>query len=573
MKCFNCGFENSDNASFCGNCGNKLAQENVADNQANLNSNTDNASNYVPQNPTPNEYNYNYPNTQTGNFAPPYGKKPKKFPKVLLVILGVIVALALAFILLYNFCAPFKNVIQGFGSPKDDFKSHVSDNISDAVDGLVDIFNLEKDDKEDFNKKSVSTDVKFTLGDSLISIFEAFGDSSEIGAVLDLLNDTGINFDISTYDELLHVSVSLDFGTIIKAEAVINTETGEIFFRLPDASSDWASIAIDDYNAAVLASNFESINIVSDVLERFLIKHTAIVIDGISNIERTKEDITLGDVTEKNTKRFTFKITKEEMFNIINEILTSLKTDKDFEILANEIIGIMSGLEDISFDDVLYSIDDAIEYNDVYDYEGIENIEFSLWFDNDGDLTGFNADYKDGDFSESVGFKSVEAKGGKIASSFVVDMEDWKIELSGEGTKIKDKLTADFHLTVDESLLLNINVENLDDESGKITVTPGTALYDIIGFEYSSFISNAAIVIDYNFDEDRACNFDVELKLGNETFFKLDTDSTVSDLKAKPELPSSAYDIDDPDEAEAWTQSIAMYLISEILPMLSSIIG
>ena len=570
MKCFKCGFENDNDASFCVNCGNKLVSENAVNNG---NFVPPNAQNTIPQNPIYPENNYNYPNTQVGAFVHPYERKPKKLPKVLFAIIGAIVALALAFVLLYNFCAPFKSFIRGFGSPKENFKSQMTDNISDAVDSLADMIDFDKDDKEDFNKKSVSTDVKFTIGESLVSLIEAFGDSSEASAILELLNTADVNIKVDTYDELLYTAISLDLGTEINLEAVINTETGEIFFRLPDASSDWANISIEDYNAAVLASGFERVNIDSDVLKDFLTKYISIIINGISNIERTKEDITLGDVTEKNTTRFTFTITKEEMFNITNDIFISLKTDKNFKILVNEIIGLVSELEDVSFEDVLYAIDDAIEYNDVYDYEGIENIEFSVWFDRDGDLTGFNAEYKDGDFIESVSFKSIEAKGGKVACSFVFDMEDWKLELSGEGTEIDDKLTADFALKIDNNVLLSISVENLDDESGKITLTPGTALYDMIGFEYSSFISSAAIVIDYNFEDDEACGFDFEFRLGNETFFKFETDSSISDLKTKPDLPSFSYDIDDPNEAEEWASGITMYLISEILPMLNSIIG
>lgn len=267
-------------------------------------------------------------------------------------------------------------------------------------------------------------------------------------------------------DDGIHFKAALTDGvnSMLSADVIADKNSGKTFVSVPELSSkvleiDPDSSADSDPVNKTEISEQELLAVFTDpdAVEKLLTDYYGIFVDGMSDVEKDNESVSVGGVTRDCTV-LTAVISEKEITDIAVKILEKAKNDDKAERIAR-LFDIMS-----SDDDYAAAVDKAIAELEDSDPSNDEAFTFKLYTADGKNACG--AEFiADGDSVRYMAFSDGANWGYEFAG--YSDGEQL-FSMPGSGTVNGGRYSGDFSVNVNNQEIFEVAVENVTENDGKI---------------------------------------------------------------------------------------------------------
>ena len=481
--------------------------------------------------------------------------KPKKksaFKKIVLIAIPLILVAAI----LLNLSAVTGFVTNIFGSDKSNFARLEKQSVSDSLDSFTAAYqNYLLDDILKDRTYNLKFDVK--LSDDLKDALKGnYAKNLDIG----WLDDTAFDITVTTGGKKLSQDVLIGIGGqhVLTVSALYDLESSKAFLSLKEITDDVIKLNIDttDTASTVSALTGENKALASAVLpsaaiaKEIITKYHGIFVDNIETVTKTKETVEVGDVSEELTV-YKADISNKDLNKITLAIVTEVKADTQIKAIIEKAAEELKKNGTIKKDadyykDFIAGIEERI--TEINADEGNGEIALTLYdyVNSSNEIVG----RKTAEKGKTRGYITAEAN-GKFATR--CDMEDG-ITLSAFGTKNGDRITGEYTLKENDSVLYKIALTDFDKEAfsegiidGKIRFSPNSkAIKNAAPSKYKSIASllDASFEIngkgDYNSGKFVLTGFN-----GENVLFTANTEYSIAEAKAISEPAGKQVEIKD----------------------------
>lgn len=540
MYCNNCGFELKEDATFCTNCGAKVEAEEILETAAETEVLEENV---APETPVVPE-------------APK--KKKGKFPKALVAVAAVVVVLVGGFF-------AFKDAIMGrmmFLLPaetqmKAAFKDASKDWGKQSGEFVTDVSAIEVSEEG-----TVSGTLAVSIGDAAKKELESAAD-------IDLGNINKVFIDYEgCYKEnqlLYDISVGLGKTEIMTVNMVMDMERGVMALTVPELSDEAIELNMEDdldmdteEFAAAMESSDEVMKLMNDVLpsaellEDMVPRYIAVMIQAIDEVERDKDTIDIGDVSQKATS-LTVELDDGMMKDIGEAVAEELKEDEAFEDYLKKAVktiieyqgGELSNSDwKDGYDELLDGVEemfDALAEEEVFQ----DGIEIVTWVNSKNEIIGLEV----ADAVEILGVKD----GKQVAKHILVkdpSSNEKLAEVRAEGKEEKEVFSGDVTLEVQGEEVLEVKVSKYQWTDDKFELTASVVitnemLEEMIGEENP--YGDTTLKVDIASSKNSA-SIALTGLINDKEWIVIECSGKNASGKAKISYPSDVVSIDDIDE-------------------------
>lgn len=192
-------------------------------------------------------------------------------------------------------------------------------------------------------------------------------------------------------------------------------------------------------------------------VEKVMKRYTSLALSCIEDVTQDKEEVTVGDYTDKYTV-LEAAIDEKTVQSMLAVIVEEMKDHKDIKEILEEVLSVQSEVdtEDV-YDEFLDALDDFEDVIDALDEEDFELI-WKVYVDGKGDVYGRVFKVEDADVEVS---SLMVKKGGKYAYEFAVEVSGAKVVLEGAGKMTSSKMDGDFKLKTLGMELAKIKLEDV----------------------------------------------------------------------------------------------------------------
>jgi hypothetical protein len=396
--------------------------------------------------------------------------------------------------------------------------------------------------------------------------------------------------------------LKLDGEKVTSVELILDSESMELYFRIPDFNDEYLTLSLPDLYADLYADLyddggemaqmmsvygsllfgdgmseiFDGFDLDAEEVEDLLVKYLTIALQSIETVTMDDYNLTVGGVTQSVT-RLTVKVTQGDLLRMLRAVLTEMKQDETMNDLFRSGMESIQDLasafgEELSFgmgsfaldlstliDMLLVQIPDP-EAN----FEGKNDVLFTLYdyVDDDDAIVGrrFVVD------GEDFFFGSVK-NGNDEAFSVSFSGKDF---LLGKGT-VQDGLFTGKISAFGEAgeELFSVAVENfLSDETGtKGTLTfslPSEVEGDGMNSAALGMLSQLSFVVQIDEYTEEKASVKLSLNAGTLSLVSVTSSGELTDPKPVTE-PSDAYDLTDEEDLYAWIMKTDLEEVLELV--------
>ncbi len=500
MFCTTCGKQIADSAKFCEFCGNPVisqaepqqpvftppVQEPV---QPTF---TPPVEQPVQQTDTP---PVEQPAFQLTTPAQPKKKKGKGGKIALAVIaLVLVVGIVLA---AFNWNSVVRFFNRNFAEPQVYLADVEKDNVSDVAKDVATAYD---EALATYSSKGSAVDATVTVqvGDQLISLLSTALIQSGMDLDLSWVENIVLEPKVNTYENTMQVDlgVGLNSTRIATVSMVWDMDSQTIWVGVPELHKTFIEIDATEamgYEAeemaeAIAMSQQMTAQLMEalpsgEQLEELINTYFGIVLDGISDVEKSTETMEAGDLEQKLTV-LTAQLSQKDILKIASNVLEEAKDDSIIEDIMDN-LSQQAGTD--LYEAFSYSVDDMLEELDyaIDEAEGGKFLTIETYLDNKDDIAGraFTV-HMDG---QKVKAHYITVTQGK---EFAFEAELATVSITGKGTINGDKRTGSYTLTESGTDYVTVEIEDFlctDDGqvTGTIRVIPESAVYEMMDLDAS----------------------------------------------------------------------------------------
>ena len=314
----------------------------------------------------------------------------------------------------------------------------------------------------------------------------------------------------------------------------------------------------------------------SDESRELLSDYLDIIIENLDNVTKADTSITASGVSQDCTE-YTAVVDYDTLVKCAKALLTKAQTDKELkEFIYDYLKSIEENYEKITVkyglspdyfgfdaDDTLENIYDKIDewkddFPDFDEEDYTYNCSLSLYVDNSGNIIGIKAVYANVWYGQNYSGFEAKLYTTKNKTEFGVDLDvesydygdkDEIVRFKGNGTIKGNKRTGDMSLSINDTKVANLSVEDVEFSklingslNGKVTITPKEAILYEIGDEFKgvSLVAELGGTIEN-------VKLDISAVKNSKTLATLNIEYSHG-KKSTISIPTNAIDIDETDE-------------------------
>ena len=576
IYCPHCGSLTAADSAFCANCGKQVEEAVFCEN---CGQKADGSGN-ICQNCGTQLYEQVYcpdcgaPSTSEAAFCKKCGRKLKEEPvtkkkerklggaakKVLLVAVPVLV---LAVLIGCFFSSAANFVRRTFSSPERYFAYTMKKSLKENAGTAANLYNSLVKERMNYSDRSEDVVVTLKLSEDIRELIEDTGALDETQWLEEMQIRTGV----SVKDKIFSANGALRVGKeeILSGNVVFNTEDSEIYAQIPVLSDKYIGVNLEDsYDAEELDAVFASLADLyeaypdKDAVERLLYKYSTLAISCIDEVEKGKDTVEAGGVSQKCTT-LQLSIRSKTLQTMAETVLKEMKQDEELKEMIKKLSKVegLGDMEDL-YDNYRDAIDDALDNLDYLEIDG--RIAIDVYVNNKGELIGFRMKNNGG-----KAFFAETQKGKNFGTEFSVETDYYEMKLEGSGKKSGGKKSGEYTWKINgsygESYKLEFRTEDIDVEAWKNGNMKGTVILPLKGFgdlldvDLSVFRRyDLAMVFDTTQSEGK---IDVFLRNDKENVASLLVEfKSGSGKKADMPGKSEAVMIEDADDLEDWLDTV-----------------
>lgn len=364
-------------------------------------------------------------------------------------------------------------------------------------------------------------------------------------------------------DDGIHFKAALTDGvnSMLSADVIADKNSGKTFVSVPELSSKVLEIDPDSSSdsdpvnkAEISEQELLAVFTDPDAVEKLLTDYYGIFVDGMSDVEKDNESVSVGGVTRDCTV-LTAVVSEKEITDIAVKILEKAKNDDKAERIAR-LFDIVS-----SDDDYAAAVDKAIAELEDSDPSNDEAFTFKLYTADGKNACG--AEFiADGDSVRYMAFSDGANWGYEFAG--YSDGEQL-FSMPGSGTVNGGRYSGDFSVNVNNQEIFEVAVENVTENDGKIngsmTLSTGKDfLTDSADYTSRMLLSNMTFKLT-------AQGNGIEMSASVAGMDLFTAKGIENDQGAPFEIPEKG----DTTDYEEWTSSFDDYALLSILMKLGAV--
>lgn len=289
------------------------------------------------------------------------------------------------------------------------------------------------------------------------------------------------------------LGLSLNGEQLISTILIANMADGMGYSQFPELNKYYLGVELDEFfEMNDVDADLDDIKEMQDTMkeiygalpkkakvEKVMKRYSSLAISCIEDVKQEKEEVTVGDYTEKYTV-LEATIDEETLQDMLAVIIEELKKDKDVKEIIAEVAASQDEVDaDEVYEAFLEALDDAEDEIDDLDDAKFELI-WKTYVDGKGDIYGRVLEIEE----EEVEVSSLMVmKGSKYAYELEAEVEGQKFSLDGAGKMTGSKLNGEFKLKVLSMKVADITVEDVklkDLEDGYFNGTVSVSLSGVI---------------------------------------------------------------------------------------------
>ena len=512
MQCNQCGQTMNDGSLFCNHCG------------APVQSAEDDYNEPIPMDePSP---------MDEAPVAPVKNKSKKN------ILIGVAAGVLLVAIVLVLCFSPLKYwIVRTFTDPADLL-------VNAYTDGIHSLFTLSEYAEEitgaaSKEAQSTKTEMHIKLADEVLnSLSESvFGYSQD----MTWMSDIALTVQTSAKDNLMKTDLNLGLAehSLLTAEAILDSQSKTLWLTVPELQSQSLTTALDDMDMDAFAPAMVSgVQVSDDVAEKLLVRYMELFLKGFSQVEKSKQDVTAGSITQSVTV-LKASMSEKDFFNTLTSVFNQMKEDQELKQILTD-----AGI----YEDFISSLDGYLEdFPELIEESDPDKLlNLYTYLNKTNDVIGFEYSVPDSDeklcaivlsdkkqFAADITFITLKIQGnGSIGTS---TESVWQIKESG--TVVMDMEVA---AAVDKS----------GNVSGEIHLKPSSGLME----EMFGTASNAEVDIALSGNTQQA-DVEVSVKNDGQALFSIESTAVVTEAE-EIIIPENAADMADEEAMNTWAMGI-----------------
>ena len=500
----------------------------------------------------------------------------KKINKLPFLIGGIVAAVAAVLLVVFNWANVSGFFVRTFSSPEK-LQTKVYE---DVVSKTFDTFTVSDKEKTELpydpSNVGVEGEIRLSIDEQILNLIPADGMD------VSWLSDIAIGYDMSIRDKMEKIAMDLILGdtSIIGADAVLNMETMEYWFRVPDLNDqaiymDVGSL-LDEMGTVVMPAIYDTENLEEiaeilpsqEVLEQIITRYIGVVMSGFGDVEKSNEKVKVSGVSQ-NLHVLKATMDEDDLLKMAENLLKTLKKDDDIEdilLSIEEYVG-----EEGLYDSFVEYMDEALESLDEVDMDDLGSFKLTLiTYLNDANeivgntvklsLPGLGMGMK----YEPISWVRVE-QGKKFASELVISAGTESIVFEGKGENGKTT-NSEYTLSYDGEELLTVEIEDYvstDNQlAGTVRIVPSEYVMENMMSEMdlndsiADLIGSASPALEIDFSGDKqGGSFSVALAAGAKKLIAISSTSKITGADAI-EPPTDYVDSKDDESLTEWTENM-----------------
>ncbi|MBQ8909873.1 MAG: zinc ribbon domain-containing protein [Oscillospiraceae bacterium] len=500
----------------------------------------------------------------------------KKINKLPFLIGGIVAAVAAVLLVVFNWANVSGFFVRTFSSPEK-LQTKVYE---DVVSKTFDTFTVSDKEKTELpydpSNVGVEGEIRLSIDEQILNLIPADGMD------VSWLSDIAIGYDMSIRDKMEKIAMDLILGdtSIIGADAVLNMETMEYWFRVPDLNDqaiymDVGSL-LDEMGTVVMPAIYDTENLEEiaeilpsqEVLEQIITRYIGVVMSGFGDVEKSNEKVKVSGVSQ-NLHVLKATMDEDDLLKMAENLLKTLKKDDDIEdilLSIEEYVG-----EEGLYDSFVEYMDEALESLDEVDMDDLGSFKLTLiTYLNDANeivgntvklsLPGLGMGMK----YEPISWVRVE-QGKKFASELVISAGTESIVFEGKGENGKTT-NSEYTLSYDGEELLTVEIEDYvstDNQlAGTVRIVPSEYVMENMMSEMdlndsiADLIGSASPALEIDFSGDKqGGSFSVALAAGAKKLIAISSTSKITGADAI-EPPTDYVEYKDDESLTEWTENM-----------------
>ncbi len=416
-------------------------------------------------------------------------KKSRKKLKKRLIIGGSIAAACIAVGVTFIVAgAQIRNFFNSMKSPEDYYRIVETDCTDSQGKLLMNAYNV--------GAKSVHADSSYEMS-ARLKISPML--QTMLGSFTKTAGGEGSSFDFSKFSDIefhtrmgakdstelaLIGEVSVNGEKLFDLTTYSNMGTGENFISLPSLGD--AFLKVGSANMFSGSQKFETIKMLvqaipdDETLERIVKRYRDIVLDGITDVQKSSGTLTVGTVSQDCTV-LDISLSGDELNNIFKNCLTQMESDEDLKAIF-ERLSELYGYREMTYDKLIKML-----LGD-YDRIGISNVfkslKMTLYVDSEGSVIGRRINIENNTDKYEIMFGMPVSHGMFEFVLSAAENGDKTEFITGSGTCKGKKLTGDFKIGVDPMAQTVVQVEELDLSALSKGKLSGSLIYNLPGTSF-----------------------------------------------------------------------------------------
>lgn len=514
----------------------------------------------------------------------PVKKASKKKKGLIAGISALVVAAGVAACFIFN-VGNINGTVKGFfgrtfQSPEDYLSSVEGDAIEQYASDITQSYGTMLDvysSPSEINS-AVTTEVRLTLGDEVLSVAESTMKQQGLDMDLDWINQIKLSLDANTQESAMQMILGLAVGNsdILSADVIFDMDENMLYMGVPnlnktylagDLSSQMGGVSVKD----ILTQSMEMSGQLAKALpseedlNTLIVTYADVILSNIDNVEKETQTIEVGDASQKMVV-LTAKITEKDLMNIAEEVLKKAENDKTLKKVITNLGDFANEVNQENYYDyepidfyeefqnaipeMLESIESAKDEADTSNY-----IKLNVYVDMQNVIRGHAVTvYSDGEKAMDTISWLTAAKGDTVYTKAVLS----EVKITGEVTTKKGVSEGKYTLSVQGEEIGDLEVENLTETSGTLRLIPSEEIMSQIlsesGIPVAFMGGNLGLELSYNFTDAKS-EFGVKLLENSKTLIGLD-------FTSKPykggeiTIPSNTVDITNEYAVAEWAQDL-----------------
>ncbi|MBE6909502.1 MAG: zinc ribbon domain-containing protein [Ruminococcaceae bacterium] len=423
--------------------------------------------------------------------------------KRLPMIVAALAVLLVGVFAIVNFTPARGVFLRSFGAPQKYYKYVEKDSVKTLAGSVSSTYDNLVASTVATDDSSLNGSVTIELGDEarklLVDAVGPYLDEINPGDDLGWLQKLALTYTVNRKNDMGSIGgkLLLNGTSILSMDCVMEIETGDIFFTVPEFSDRYLKMNISEMDLEDMNFDLGSfLNAITSmdmtqldpalqalpdasVMEALLQKYLDAVVECIDDVEKSSGKLTAAGVTADYTV-MTITVDGEAMQKIVETVGPMLKKDNDIKDIIINLSDAMEEDGQASYDEFIKEIDSMLDQSATIPEEmGDETLVMTVYLDGSGEVHGRVFEVAD----TKVALLMPE-KGGKFGVEVSYTDGGYEmLSITGNGTRSGDKLTGEMEVEADGEYIGILGLDGFDEKKlqegclvGAITFAPSSEL-------------------------------------------------------------------------------------------------